>query len=199
LLPCLPSHIANEGIATGLVEGIAINPVHQTERFLEQTHIVWTTDTPDPAGPPKTLRFPFSFKLPLDELPPSFASGDDNTSGLVQYYVHAVAKRKSWLKQNFRVDKPFLFLPVDRGLSPYLILPHWPGQWQAYTESKKVRKGLFSRFGRVDVEVSCCPHMRIIRLFTHFILVPNAEDSRNPSFPTDTYQSAHIMLVEANV
>jgi len=138
--------------------------VHEAERFLNQTKIVWISGAPLPSGASQTASFPLNFTLPPDGLPPSFAGGDGNTRGLVQYYVHATAERKPWYKKKFSTDVAFPFLPVDRGPAPYLVLPDWAGEWQSYEGSKKIRKGIVSRYGHVQVNFSM-PKLPEIPLF----------------------------------
>ncbi|KAF8574463.1 hypothetical protein K439DRAFT_1642183 [Ramaria rubella] len=129
-----------------------------------QKQVIWEPGWAVPPHSSGIASFPFSFTMPTMYLPPSFHSGTHATGGSVRYYIHGVATRKSWYKQNFRVDRAFPFLPVDTSPAPLPSLHQWAGEWQTFSTSKKMRRGIVSHHGLAVAEISM-PKLAAIPLF----------------------------------
>jgi hypothetical protein len=134
-------------------------------QLIKEEVVLWTMN-PSVTSLKGIVDFPFSFKLPDGPgSPPSFVGGSGIHGGSVNYYIHAVAERKAWYKRNVTVNQGFAFLPHDYTPAPYLILPNWPGEWESFKESEKMRRGILSHHGLVEVEVGS-PCWLVIRLFS---------------------------------
>ena len=135
-------------------------------RLFTLEQVLWVPSSPLPPHSSGTATFPFSFTLPATDLPPSFHGGTTRTGGSVQYYLHAVAARKSWYQRNIRIDHVFPFLPFDRTAAPSFSLSNWLGEWQTFKAEKRIRRGIISRHALAQAEVT-----RSLLPFYHFVKI----------------------------
>ena len=167
-------HVKLRGISYTYVTHVRAEPVPYTDlasprRCINQDKVtleekvslahdtisLWSRGGAYPSPGTDIMRIPFRFKLPSEQLPPSFKFQSSWQWAHVKYSVTAVGARKGRLTANRRHRVPFAVLPHDE-VGTALRLENATHGWKRFENQDSIRKGLWGDYSKVHVEVRPC-------------------------------------------